>query len=223
VSISLDDDTDSTEQSDSEFDSELDPDVDMRVKHDVDAPGGVDLDGDVDMERDGDNDVKEDEQEEDQEEEDGDDGKEPRTIGQGEVVNTFADDADTMVNDQPIVLPEQGQEMREPLSQSPAPTPRPQTPEPRRRPPTPETHPLSGLEHFRLVTPQKARPAVSTFREAEAAGNTSNVDADQQLLLEAAGGDSLSDVPLPDVPLPDVALPDVALPETCPDRSVGEE
>jgi hypothetical protein len=149
------------------------------------------------------------------------------------MVNTSADDVDTMVDDQPIVLPEQGQEMCEPRPQPPAPAPRPQTPEPRPRPRTPETHPLSGLEHLGLVTPQKPRPAVPTLREAEAAGNTSDVDVNQQLLIEWAGGDSLSDVPLPDVPLPDVPLPDVPLPdvplpdvplpEVRPDGSVGEE
>jgi hypothetical protein len=218
VSISSDDDTDSTE-SDGEYDSELDPDVDMRMEDDVDAPDGVDLDGDVDMERDGDDEEEEDEKKEDEEEEevdeDEDDGKEPRTIGQGEMVNTSADDVDTMVDDQPIVLPEQCQEMREhtPRPQPPAPAPRPQTPDPGPRPRTPETHPLSGLEHLGLVTPQKPRPAVPTQREAEAAGNTSDVDVDQQLLIESAGGDSLPDVPLPDVPLP----------EARPDGSVGEE
>ena len=221
MSISSDDDTDSTEKSDGEYDSELDPDVDMRMEDDVDAPDGVDLDGDVDMERDGDDDEEEDEEEEDEEKEDEeedkdeDDGKEPRTIGQGEMVNTSADDVDTMVDDQPIVLPEQCQEMREhtPRPQPPAPAPRPQTPDPGPRPRTPETHPLSGLEHLGLVTPQKPRPAVPTQREAEAAGNTSDVDVDQQLLIESAGGDSLPDVPLPDVPLP----------EARPDGSVGEE
>jgi hypothetical protein len=52
-----------------------------------------------------------------------------------------------------------------------------------------------------------------TQREAEAAGNTSEVDVEQQLLIDSAGGDSL----------PDVTLPDVALPEARPDGSVGEE
>ena len=105
--------------------------------------------------------------------------------------------------------------MREhtPRPQPPAPAPRPQTPDPHPRPRTPETHPLSGLEHLGLVTLQKPRPAVPTQREAEAAGNTSDLDVDQQLLIESAGGDSLPDVPLPDVPLP----------ETRPDGSVGEE
>jgi len=102
--------------------------------------------GEVDMERDGD-DEEEDEEEEDQEE-DGeeeedddeeddefeDDGKECRTIGPGEMVKTSADDVDTMADDQTIVLPDQGQGMREqtPQPQCPAPAPGPETPE--RRP-----------------------------------------------------------------------------------------
>jgi hypothetical protein len=93
------------------------------------------------------------------------------------------------------------------------------------------------------VTPQKPRPAAPTLREAEAAGNISDVEVEQQLLDESAGGDSLPDVrlpdvplpdvplpdvplpdvPLPDVPMPNVPLPDVPLPEACPDGSVGEE
>jgi len=219
VSISSDDDTDSTE-SDGDYDSELD--VDMCMEDDVDAPDGVDIDGDVDMERDGEDGEDEEEEDEREEEvvdedkeEDEDNGKEPRTIGQGEMVNTSADDVDTMVDDQPIVLPEQCQEMckHTPRPQPPAPAPRPQTPEPSPRPRTPETHTLSGLEFLGLVTPQKPRPVAPTLREAEAAGNTSDVDVDQQLLIESAGGDSLPDVPLPDVPLP----------EARPDGSVGEE
>ena len=151
--------------------------------HDVDAPDGIDLLSDVDMERDSEDeeDEEEDDEEEDEvvdeeedEDEDEDNGKEPRTIGQGEMVNTSADDADTMVDDQPTVLPEQGQEMCEhtPLPQPPAPAPRPQTKEPRPRPQTPETHILSGLEFLGVVTPQQPRPAALTLREAEAAGNT---------------------------------------------------
>jgi hypothetical protein len=75
---------------------------------------------------------------------------------------------------------------------------------------------------------QKPRPAAPTLREAEAAGNTSDVNVELQLLGESAGGDSLpdvplTDVPLPDVPLPYVPLPDVPLPEERPDGSVGEE
>jgi hypothetical protein len=176
-----------------------------------------------------------DEDEEEDEDKDEDNGKEPRTIGQGEMVNTSADDADTMVDDQPTVLTKQGQEMHEHTlqPQPPAPAPRPQTPEPRPLPQTPETHTLSGLEFLGLVRPQKPRPAAPTLREAEAAGNTSDVDVEQQLLGELAGGNSLpivplSDVPLPDVPLldiplADVPIPKVPLPEARPDGSVGEE
>jgi hypothetical protein len=125
---------------------------------DVNAP-----DRDVDMERDGDNDEEEDEEEEDEEkedeqkvkeedvdekeDEDEDDGKEPRTIGQGEMVNTLADDADTMIDNEPAMLPKQGQEMREHnlQPQPPAPAPQPQTPEPPPPPQTLETHALSRL------------------------------------------------------------------------------
>jgi hypothetical protein len=185
VSISSDDDTDSTE-SDGKYDSGLD--VDMCMEDDVDAQDGVDIDGDVDMERDGED--GEDEEEEDEKEEevvdedeekDEDNGKEPRTIGQGELVNTSADDVDTIVDDKPTVLPEQRQEMREhtPRPQPLAPAPRPQPPEPPPRPQTPETHTLSGLEILGLVTPQKPRQAAPTLREAEEAGNTSDVDVEQ--------------------------------------------
>jgi hypothetical protein len=78
------------------------------------------------------------------------------------MVNTSGDDVDPMVEDQPIVLAEHGQEMREPRPQLPAPSPRPQTLEPRTRPRIPETHPFSGLEHLGLGTSQKPRPAVPT-------------------------------------------------------------
>ena len=66
-----------------------------------------------------------------------------------------------------------------------------------------------------------------------AAGNTLDVNVEQQLLSGLAGGDRLPDVPVPNVPLPDmpvpdvllpdVPLPDVPLPEEHPDGSVGEE
>jgi len=231
VSISSNDETNSTQKSDGEYDSERDPHVHMPMEDDVDAPDGVDLDGDLDMERDGDNDEEEAEEEEDEEKEDEevveeenedeeedkdeDDGKEPRTIGQGEMVNTSADDADTMVDNEQTVLPEQGQEMRghNPRLQPPVPAPRPQTPEPSPRPWIPETHTLRGLEFLGLVTPQKPCPGAPTLREAEAARNTSDVDVDQQLHCKSAGGDSLPDVSLPDVHLPDVPLPDVPLPD----------
>jgi len=64
---------------------------------------------------------------------------------------------------------------------------------------------------------------VPTLQEAEAAGNASDVDLEQQLLGESPGGDSLPDVPHPDVPLPDVALTNIPQPEERPDGSVGEK
>jgi len=119
-----------------------------------------------------------------------------------------------MIADQPTMLPEQGQEMREytPLPLPPAPAPWPQTPEPHPRPRTPDIHTLTGLEFLGPVTPEKPRPVAPTVREAEAAGNTSDVDAEQQQLAESVVSDCLPDVPLPSVPVPDVPLPDVPLP-----------
>jgi hypothetical protein len=216
MSSSSSDDTDSTE-SDGEYDSELHPDVPMCKEVDVDSLDGVDLDGDVDMERDGED--EEDEEEEDKKEEDEkeeevvdedeDNGKESPTIGQGEMVNTSADDADTMIDDQPTMLPGQGQERCEhtPRRQPLAPAPQPRTLEPHRRPQTPESQTLSRMEILRLLMPQKPRPAAPTLREAEAAGNISDVDVKQQILGEWAGGDSLPDICLPAIPLPDVPLP----------------
>ena len=116
VSIYSDDDNDST-GSDCQYDSEYHPDVDMRRTDDVVTPDGVEWDGNVDMERDGDDEEEEDAEEEDEDEEeedkdededeDVDDGKEPRTIGHGEMVNRSAYNVDTMVDDQPIEWPEQ--------------------------------------------------------------------------------------------------------------------
>jgi hypothetical protein len=78
-------------------------------------------------------------EEEDEDEEEGkdeDDGNEPRTIGQGEMVNISADNAITLIEDETTVLPEQSQEMREhtPRRQRLAPAPQPQTTEPPPRP-----------------------------------------------------------------------------------------
>jgi hypothetical protein len=72
------------------------------------------------------------------EKEDEDNGKDLRTIGQGQMVNTSADDADSMVDDQPTVLRGLGQKMREHTTrrQPPAHTPMPQTLEPCPRPQT---------------------------------------------------------------------------------------
>jgi len=175
VSISSDDDTDST-KFDGDYDSELDPDVDMGTEDEVDTPDSVDLYGDVCKERDGEDDEDEDEPEEDEEMEDEeeveeededeaedkdeDDGKEPQTIGQGESVNTSADDVDTMVDDQQILLPEQGQKVGEHTQwpQLPAHAPGQRTPDPRPRPYTQGNHPLGGLEHLGLATPHETSP-----------------------------------------------------------------
>jgi len=64
---------------------------------------------------------------------------------------------------------------------------------------------------------------VPTLREPVAAGNTSDVNVDQQLLFESAGVDCLSDVPVPDVPLHLLPLPDVPLPEAWMDGTVWEQ
>ena len=121
-----------------------------------------------------------DEDDEEDEDEDEDNGKEPWTIGQGEMVNTTADDADTMGDDQPTELPEQCPEMGDhtPRPQPLMPAPQPQTPLPLPRPRTPETHTLSGLEHLALVTPRKPRQVAPTLREAEAARNPSDVNVE---------------------------------------------
>ena len=95
------------------------------------------------------------EDEDEEEDDDADDGKETGTSGQGEMVNTSSDNADTMVDNVTNVLPEQGQEMHNqtPRPQPPTPSPRPKTPEP--PPPlcTLEPQTLSGLGLLGLVTP----------------------------------------------------------------------
>ena len=199
MSISSYDDTDSNE-SDGEYDTELD--VDMCRKDDVNSPDGVDNDGDVDMERggeDGEHEQEEDEKEEEvvdeDEEEDEDNGKEPRTIGQGEMVNTSADNVDTMVDDEATVLPGQVPEMCEYTQRPPPPAPAalPQTPKPPPQPRTLETHTLRGLEFLGLETPLKPRPAAPTLREADAARNTADADVEQQLPGESADDNGLPD------------------------------
>jgi hypothetical protein len=230
MTIFSDDNTDST-TSDSEYDSECDSDGDLRIEDHVDAPDGVDLNGDGDMERDC-KDEEDEEEEDDKEEEevvdedeDVDNGKEPRTIGHGEMLNSSADDADTMVDCQPTMLSNQGQEMckHTPRQQPLAPAPLPHTPEPHPRPQTPKTNTLSGPEFLGLGMLHKLRPAAPTLQEAEAAGNISDVDVQQHLLGKAADGDSLPDVSLPDGPLRDVPRPTVPPPEARLDRLVGEE
>jgi len=75
----------------------------MRMQDDVKGPDGINSHANVDMERDHDNAEEQDTQEDDGEEEDEekedeeeeeakdeDDGKEPRTIGQGDMLNILA-------------------------------------------------------------------------------------------------------------------------------------
>jgi len=64
---------------------------------------------------------------------------------------------------------------------------------------------------------------VPTLREAETAGNTYDVDVDQQWLIIWARGNSLPDDPLPGVPLHNIPLPNGPLLQGLPDGSVGEE
>ena len=173
MSISSDDDSDSTEELVGEYDSEHDFDVDMCIEDNVDAPYGGDSDGEVDLECDSDDEEVDDEDEEDDEDKDGEeededqeededenDGNEPRTIGQGEMLNPLANDVDSMVDDQPLMLPEQCQEIRERTTrrQPAAPAPQPYTPEPRPWPPTQETHPSGGLEFFGAFDSAKTSP-----------------------------------------------------------------
>jgi hypothetical protein len=231
LSIASDDNPDCTE-TDGEYHSEAEYNVHMQIMDDVDAQAGRDLHSDVDMERDGDN--EEDEEEEDEkaeevvdedEERDVDNDKESPTIGQGEMVNTSGDDADTMVDNETTVLQEQGQKMRKytPRPQPLASAQWPDTPVPPPRVCTRETHSLTGLEFSRLMTLQQPRQELPMLRAADAAGNTSNVDVEQHLLRQSAGRDSLPAVPFQDVPLLDIPLPDVALPEKFPATSAGDE
>jgi hypothetical protein len=232
VSIFSDDDPDSTKL-DGEYASGLDPDGDMRMEDDLETLDSVELDGDVDIERDGDDKEEEDEEAEDEKKEDEeeeeeevvvvvdvdeeddkdeDDGKEAQMIGQGAMVNTSADDVANMVDDQPIVLPEQPQEMYAyiPWPQPTAPAPLPQTPDRCPQPLTLETDPISGLYHLGFVMPLKPRPAVPALQEAEAAANTSDVKLDQQLRIESAGANSttmsLSLMSLSQMSLPPMSL-----------------
>jgi len=79
-----------------------------------------------------DEDEEDEEKEEEDEDEEEDDCKEPRMIGQGDMADTSADDADAIVDVQPILLPGRGQEMCEhsPRPQPPAAAPPSQTLEP---------------------------------------------------------------------------------------------
>jgi len=84
-----------------------------------------------------------------------------------------------------------------------------------------------------LGTLRQGWPGAPTLREAKVAGNTSDVDVEQQLPGESGGVNSLPDIPLgniplpilpfPDGPLPDLPLPDVPVLDARPDGLVGEE
>jgi len=136
------------------------------------------------------------------------------------MANTWADNVDTVVDDQQTMPPEKGQEIpeRTPPLQLPAPAPCPHTVKPDPQSRKPETHPLGGQELLGLLMAQKHRPVAPPLRDAEAEGNTSDVNMNQHLLSQSAGGDCL-----PDVLLPDILLADVPHLQACPEGSVGEE
>jgi hypothetical protein len=199
----------------------------------------MEMNGDDEEEKDKEEQNQEEENEDDDEdeEEDEDEGKDPSTIGQGEMVNTLADDVHIMVDNHPTRQPEQGQEMHKHTAgpQLPASAPQPQTPEPHPQTQTPETHPLSWQEFLGHLMLQIPSPAMPTLKEANSAGTTVNFDVERQLHGESAGSNSLpnvsfhdvplSDIPLCnvppcDVPISDVPCPDDSLPEAYPDGSV---
>jgi hypothetical protein len=62
------------------------------------------------------------------------------------------------------------------------------------------------------MTLQKHHLAVPTVQEAQAAGNTSDVDVDQHPVGELACGEHLPQVYIPNAPFP-VARPDASLGE----------
>jgi len=97
-----------------------------------------------------------------------------------------------MVGDQPIVLPEQGEESYKHIPQPRplAPAQQPQTLDPHPQPQAQVTHLFSRPEFSMVVIALNAHPAAPTMRAAEAAGNKSSVDVDLVLLGELAGGES---------------------------------
>jgi C1A family cysteine protease len=129
MSVSPDADMDCSKESECEYDSTPYSDVDMHMQDDLDPPDGGELDGNFDtgqVTADKTEEVEEEEEEMAQHEnegEDDDNGKEPQTIGQAGMVNTSAENVGNWVDDQPILLPEQGQEMykHSPWLQSQAP------------------------------------------------------------------------------------------------------
>jgi len=141
-------------------------------------------------------------------------------IGQGETVSTTADDVDTMVDGEPILPSYHAQEMPEntPRPHPLVSAPQQHTPETCPGPWTPETDLLSVLEGLGLVIMQKPCLAALTVRDAEAAGNTSDVDVYQRQVGGSACSYSLSYAPLPDVPLSNMPHR-----EAHPDALVGEK
>jgi hypothetical protein len=114
------------------------------------------------------------------------------------MVNTSADDVDTMVDDQPIIVPDQGQVIHEhtPRAKPLASAPWPQSPEPHPRAQTLETNPPNGLQHLRLVRAQNPQLVVQTLREADAARNTADEDVNQHLVTVSLMSLSLMSYPL---------------------------
>jgi len=229
--MSSDDDTDFTDESDTKFHSELDPDVDMHIEEDVDATEGVDLHGDVDMQRDGDDEVEEDGQEEDEEDEDEeeDDGKDPRTIGQGEIgkyigcwwrchgrrsANRATDARPGDARAYPTAITSGACHIAT---------------NPRASPNTMKSVDWSPQWAGAFGVSDAATTAPGDANFARSWGNREHLGC----RCQSAGGDCLSEVPLPAVPLrhvaipdvapPDVALPNVPQPEARPDGSVGKE
>jgi hypothetical protein len=136
-----------------------------------------------------DEDKVEEEDEDKEEDKDEDDRKEPRMIAHGKMINTSADITDTMVDDEPAVLPQHGQQIGEHTAQPqpPLPAARSQTPEPPPRPLSPETNTCCGMEVLGLLTPGKPRPAGLTQGEAEAVGNISDVNVNQRVAWNIGG------------------------------------
>jgi hypothetical protein len=117
--MSPDDNTHHTQELDGEYDLEHYSDVDLHFEDDGVAPHSIDLPCDVNMDTNFVTDYEEEKEEEEEQEEDvdkekdvnEDDGKEPQTIGQGEMVNSSADAVDTSIDYQPGMIHKQGEEM----------------------------------------------------------------------------------------------------------------
>jgi hypothetical protein len=100
------------------------------------------------------------------------------------MVYTLADNVDTMIDNQRIVLPEQGQEMGEhtPCPQPLEPAPRPGTLDPGLRLQTPETSLLSWLEYLWCLKMQNPRLEEPTLLEVDPPRSSSDMDMYKQLM-----------------------------------------